>query len=176
MIDIQRQQQIVFDGLALEYRRLLEFPADPEFGDPGFIEPGQVGDAIEQHLALIRLGLAGDDVHHRGLAGAIRADDGAHFAGSQRQRQIVDGMKAIEGDVHAVEIEQRGSGTAVHDVHCAYSAISGSLTPSSRAALAALAVMRCAFHGSHQLLKVPTIPRGSSSVTRINSAPSMNSQ
>src|SRR5229473_1237913 len=55
MIDIQRQQQIVFDGLALEYRRLLELAADPEFGDPGFVEPGQVGDAIEQHRALIRL-------------------------------------------------------------------------------------------------------------------------
>ena len=36
--------------------------------------------------------------------------------------------------------------------------------------------MRRAFHGSHQALKVPTIPFGSSSVTRMNSAPSMNSQ
>ena len=35
---------------------------------------------------------------------------------------------------------------------------------------------RCAFHGSHQALKVPMIPFGSSSVTRMNSAPSMNSQ
>ena len=36
--------------------------------------------------------------------------------------------------------------------------------------------MRRAFHGSHQALKVPTIPFGSSSVTRMNNAPSMNSQ
>ena len=36
--------------------------------------------------------------------------------------------------------------------------------------------MRCAFHGSHQALKVPMIPFGSNSVTRMNSAPSMNSQ
>ena len=117
MIDIQRQQQIVFDGLALEYRRLLEFPADPEFGDPGFVEPGQIGDAVEQHLALIRLGLAGDDVHHRGLAGAVRADDGAHLAGLERQRQIVDGVETVERDMHAVEIEQRGSGPSLHDTH-----------------------------------------------------------
>src|SRR3979490_69494 len=36
--------------------------------------------------------------------------------------------------------------------------------------------MRRAYHGSHQLLKVPMIPFGSSSVTRMNNAPSMNSQ
>ena len=54
----------------------------------------------------------------------------------------------------------------------------GSETPSSRAALAAFSVaaMRPAFHGSHQALKVPMIPFGSSSVTRMNRAPSMNSQ
>src|SRR5712672_787987 len=45
MIDIQRQQQIVLDALAFEHRRLLELAADAEFGDPGFVEPGQVGDA-----------------------------------------------------------------------------------------------------------------------------------
>jgi hypothetical protein len=77
--------------------------ADAEFGDAGLIQPRQVGHAVEQHRALVRLGLAGDDVHHRGLAGAVRADDGAHLAGLERQRQIVDGVKAVERDVHAVE-------------------------------------------------------------------------
>ena len=50
VIDIERQQQIVLDGLALEHRRLLEFAADAEFGDAGLVEPGQVGDAVEQHV------------------------------------------------------------------------------------------------------------------------------
>ena len=36
--------------------------------------------------------------------------------------------------------------------------------------------MRCALHGSHHALKVPTMPLGNSSVTRMNNAPSMNSQ
>ena len=36
---------------------------------------------VEQHVAVVGPGLAGDDVHHRGLAGAVRADDGAHLAG-----------------------------------------------------------------------------------------------
>src|SRR5438477_257095 len=45
--------------------------------------------------------------------------------------------------------------------------------PSSRSALSAL--RRLALHGSYHALKVPMIPFGSSSVTRMNSAPSMNS-
>jgi hypothetical protein len=101
------QQEIVLDGLAFEHRRLLELAADAELGDPGLVEPGQIGDAVEQHGALVRPGLAGDDVHHGGLAGAVGADDGAHLAGLERQRQIVDGVKAVERDVHAVEIEHR---------------------------------------------------------------------
>ena len=43
VVDIERQQQIVLDGLALEHRRLLEFAADAEFGDAGLVEPRQVG-------------------------------------------------------------------------------------------------------------------------------------
>ena len=48
----------------------------------------------------------------------------------------------------------------------------------TRAALASFSVTarRWAFHGSHQALNVPMIPFGSNSVTRMNSAPSMNSQ
>ena len=42
---------------------------------------------------VVRPGLAGDDVHHRRLAGAVRADDGAHLAGLERQRQVVEAWK-----------------------------------------------------------------------------------
>jgi hypothetical protein len=117
VVDIERQQQIVLDGLALEHRRLLEFAADAEFGDPGLVEPGQVGGAVEQHVAFVGFCLAGDDVHHGGLASAVGADDGAHLARRERQRQVVDGVKAVERDVHAVEIQHRGSGAAIHHVH-----------------------------------------------------------
>ncbi len=117
MIDVERQQQIVLDGLAFEHRRLLEFASDAEFGDLCFVEPRQIDRAVEQHVALVRLGLAGDDVHHRGLAGAVRADDGAHLARRNGQRQIVNGVEAVERDMHAVEIEHGGCGAGVHDVH-----------------------------------------------------------
>ena len=83
------------------------------------------GAPVEQHVAGVRLGLAGDDVHHGGLAGAVRADDGAHLAGCQLERQIVDGAEAVEGDADAVEIEQAlrdfgvGGDGGVHASHSA---------------------------------------------------------
>ena len=76
----------------------------------GLVELGQVGAAVEQHVALVRPGLAGDDVHHGGLAGAVRADDRAHLAGLDRERQLVERLEAVERDADAVEIEQRGGG------------------------------------------------------------------
>ena len=63
--------------------------------------------AAEQRLALVRPGLAGDDIHHRGLAGAVRADDRAHLARLDHERQGVQRPEAVEADGDAVEIEQR---------------------------------------------------------------------
>jgi hypothetical protein len=92
----------LFDGL-VEHGWLLEFPPDAKFGDLRFIEARQIDLAVEQHVAFVRLGLAGDDVHHRGLARPVGADDRTHLAGRNGQRQVVDGMKAVERDMHAVE-------------------------------------------------------------------------
>ena len=87
----QRQQQIVLDRVHFEHCRLLKFAADAELGDLGLVELGQVIGALpEIDVAVVRPGLAGDDVHHRGLAGAVRADDGAHLAGSTTKRQFVE--------------------------------------------------------------------------------------
>ena len=36
------------------------------------------------------------DVHHRGLAGAVRADDGAHLARLDDERQVVQRLEAVE--------------------------------------------------------------------------------
>ena len=141
VVDVERQQQIVLDRLTLEHGRLLEFAADAELGNACLVEAGEISLAVEQHRALVGLGLAGDDVHHRGLAGAVRPDDGAHLARLQRQREIIDGVEAVEGDVHAVEIEQRGGRSRIHHIHAAHSAILGSVTPSSRAALSAFGVL-----------------------------------
>ena len=63
--------------------------------------------AVEKHLAGVRPRLAGYDVHHRRLAGAVGSDDGAHLALAERQRQIVERAESVEGHGNAVEIEDR---------------------------------------------------------------------
>ncbi len=47
----------------------------PRLAIARLVEPGQVDAAVEEDRARVGPGLAGDDVHHRRLAGAVRADD-----------------------------------------------------------------------------------------------------
>ena len=51
--------------------------------------------------------LAGDDVHHGRLAGTVRADDAAQFAGFDREVQLVQRFEAIEADSNIFEIKDR---------------------------------------------------------------------
>ena len=149
----------------LEHRRLLEFAADAERRDLRLVELGQIVAALEEHVAVVGARLAGDDVHHGGLAGAVRPDDGAHLAGLDRERKVVQRAEAVERHGDAVEIEQgRGAGFAmVYSAACG----AGGVVCRSGARRAARAI-------HHR--QVPTTPRGSSSVTATNSPPSMNSQ
>ena len=68
----------------------------PSVGDVGLVELGQIVPALEIDLAGVRPRLAGDDVHHRRLAGAVGADDRAHLAGRQHQRQAAQRAVAVE--------------------------------------------------------------------------------
>ena len=52
--------------------------------------------AVESHLAGVRLVDAGDDLHQRGLARPVLADDGEHLAGRERERHAVEGEDAGE--------------------------------------------------------------------------------
>jgi hypothetical protein len=110
----EREDQIVLDAVHVEHGRLLEFPPDPEIGDARLVEPREVDAALENHFALVRLRLAGDDVHHRGFSGAVRADDRAHLAGLDRKRQSIERAEAVEGHADIVEIELRGGGADIH--------------------------------------------------------------
>src|SRR5262249_23520627 len=125
----------------------LELPPDAERGDLGLVELGEVGPAVEHHLALVGPRLAGDDVHHGGLAGAVGADDGAHLARLDQQREVVQRLEAVERDRDAAEVEERRG--ALH---------------------AELALRR------RNCCHRPTTPRGRNSVTAMNRAPSANSQ
>ena len=95
------------DRMVLEHGRLLKLAADAERGDGGLVEQGQIVPALEIDLAGVRPRLAGDDVHHRRLAGAVGADDRAHLARRQHQRQPAQRAIAVERHLHVVEIEQR---------------------------------------------------------------------
>jgi hypothetical protein len=55
----------------------------PGVSDLGFAHAGEVDRLAEEHLAGIGPRLAGDHVHHRGLAGAVGTDDGS---ASRRRR------------------------------------------------------------------------------------------
>ena len=55
---------------------------------------------------VVRPRLAGDDVHHRGLARAIGADNRAKLARIDDEGQAVQRLEAIERDRDIVEIEQ----------------------------------------------------------------------
>ena len=100
--------QIVFDRVHLEDRGRLELAADAEFGDGGLVEPGEVMRAGKDGGALHRARLAGDHVHHRGLAGPVRSDDRPHLDLVDRQREGVQGSEPVERDGDGVEIEKGG--------------------------------------------------------------------
>ena len=74
-----RQKQVIEHRMALKHRRLLELAPDAQIGDLGLVQLGQINLAFKKYITGIRSGFAGDDIHHRGLAGPVRADDGAQF-------------------------------------------------------------------------------------------------
>ncbi len=67
--------------------------ADAELGDIGLVALGQVHLAVEIDGAAVRPGLAGDDVHHRRLAGAVRADDRPQLAGRHDEGERVQRLE-----------------------------------------------------------------------------------
>ena len=78
---LECQHQIVLDRMHVEDRRLLKLAADAKFGDLGFVKFGKIVATLrEVDVAGVRPGLACDDIHHRGFAGAVRTDDRAHLA------------------------------------------------------------------------------------------------
>ena len=52
-----------------------------------------------------RFGFAGDDIHHGGFAGAIRADDTAQFPYPNLKREVVERLKAVEYNADRFEIK-----------------------------------------------------------------------
>ena len=97
-------------------------------------------------------GLAGDDVHHRRLAGAVGADDAAQLAGVDRQRQRVQRLEAVEADADVFQVQDR----AVRDVELA----GGRATrPPPRGRRAAVAASRRSRMASARTRRPPSVGR-----------------
>src|SRR5271165_2441370 len=145
--------------MRLEHRRLLEFAADAQRGDRRLVELREVGASLVNNPTGVRTGFAGDDIHHRRLAGPVRPDDRAHLAVFQHQRQCVQRTEPVEADGHAVEVKQ-GVGFG----HTG--------APSSSEIVGAGVTAGLTKRGPNS----PMTPCGSSKVTPMNKAPRANSQ
>ena len=67
----------------------------------GSCQAREIDRLAEERRALVGPRLAGDDVHHRRLAGAVGADHAAQLAGVDGQRQLVQRLEAVEADADA---------------------------------------------------------------------------
>src|SRR5216683_2856774 len=156
--------EVIENGQVFENGRPLKLAPDAEIGDRRLVEPGQIGVAAKEHLARIRTRLAGDDIHHRRLAGAVVADDRAQLAFLDDERELVQRLEAVKADRHAVDIKQNIAGRMRRVHACSFAASGGAAGASARGRL------------QRSCRKIPTMPRGKISVVRMNSPPRMNSQ
>ena len=104
----QGQLEVLGDRQVLEDGRLLELAADAGPGDLGLAHGQQIELVPEPGPAFVGPRLAGDDVHHRRLAGAVRSDDAAQLAGLHVERQRVQRLEAVEADGQLLEVEDVG--------------------------------------------------------------------
>src|SRR5262249_47217445 len=101
--EIAAQQMVAADhdvvehGHVTEQRQVLERAADAE---PGTIVDGTPGQrlALVEQPTLVWAITAGDAVEHRGLAGAVRTDDGEHLSALDREADAAQRLHTAEPD------------------------------------------------------------------------------
>ena len=74
LIGFQRQFQIGKDRLGFKHGRLLKLAANAQMGDGGLVVFQQIMGLAKPDRTGVGLGLAGNDIHQRGFAGAIGTD------------------------------------------------------------------------------------------------------
>ncbi len=104
------QFQVLEHRECFEDGRLLELAADAAAGDLVLGQFQQVHALAKPDAAGIRTRLAGDDVHHGGLAGAVGADDATQFAVIDVQVQVVQCLEAVKADADVLYIQDRAVG------------------------------------------------------------------
>ena len=106
---LDREQNIVEHRQAREQAGDLERPRHAERGAAVALPGGDVA-AEQQHLARARRKYAGDQVEQRGLAGAVRADDGLAVARHDLERHVTHRMKPAEAFRQSLAVRARASG------------------------------------------------------------------
>jgi hypothetical protein len=89
------EQQVLDHGRAFEQLDVLECARDAV---PGGVMARNARDVLpaQRDAAAFRAEDARDHVEHRGLAGAVRADDGKHLALLDRKAHVADGVEPAE--------------------------------------------------------------------------------
>jgi hypothetical protein len=139
-----------------------------------------LSNTVELHCARDRPRLAGNHVHHRRFAGAVRADDRPQLSGQDIEAEVVQRLESVEADCHAVEIEDGAVqfGSCVNGAHVSTGLLSTGLGPFDAVASPArpLRGRPQRDDGQDALASVPMIPFGRNSVTAMKRPPSANSQ
>src|SRR5690606_35767621 len=174
LVGLLRQFEVLEHAQGLEHSRLLELAADAGLGNFHLAHAGQVELFAEVGHAGVRAGLAGDHVHHRGLAGAVGADDAAQLADTDVQSQVGQRLEAIEADVDVFQ----GEDGAVADVDALAQQIAGVQRQAGgvEGGFEHGLGYGSGSHCSLSFYSSPTTPLGRYRVTTMISAPRANSQ
>ena len=116
---VARHQQIVDDAHMGEDLAVLEGAGDAGAGETVAGQARQFG-IVETDAPGIGAVDAADAIEHRGLAGAIGADQRLQFAGLNGKTDVAQHRKAAEGQAHAVNSQSRAfSHTSAFSSHIA---------------------------------------------------------
>src|SRR5580700_277189 len=168
----EREFEVLKHRQVFEYCRALKLTPDTEIGDGALVEPGQVFVAAEENFARIGAGFAGHDIHHRGLARAVRADDRSELPFLDDEREIVQRLEAVETDGDAIQIKQDVAGCPYScRAHARFLIATGSWTGTG---VFVGATRRG--RGQGRFRRIPTIPCGNTRVVSTKRPPRKNSQ
>ena len=191
LVGFQREFQVFKHGELFKHRWLLKFSTDTQLRNVGFFVAQQINRAAKENRAFVGSRLAGDDVHHRGLAGAVGTDDATQLAGRDIERQLVDGFEAIKADADVFKIQNAPVGRI--DLTCRHGDTASAGVAPTRFGVAfvvgqsghALFDAPCALfqqfgcHAAfpfHSFFTRPTTPLGRNKVTAMKSVPKKYSQ
>src|ERR1700752_3009118 len=171
--------EVLEHGEILEHRRRLEFAPHAGLHDLILLQLRQLL-AAKLDRARGCLGLAADQIEHRGLAGAVGADDDADLIRLDIEGEIVHRLEAVERHRERFDREQEFLGlvTDEHDLspHSAGAPAATELSSGTLPIFDLRDASSRSMRGWTWSAQIPDRPLGKASTTAMNSAPRPNSQ